>query len=70
MLSLLALKLYERRRRSHVYDVVHDRALWLFSGLTVLPKRTHLTAYSYRTTRSHNSAALEALVARQRAPPA
>ena len=38
MLSLLALKLYERRRRSHVYDVVHDPALGLFCGLNVLPK--------------------------------
>jgi hypothetical protein len=43
LLALLALKLYEERRRSHVYDVVHDRALGLFCGLNVLPKRTHLT---------------------------
>jgi transposase len=67
LLALLALKLYEERRRSHVYDIVHDRALGLFCGLTVLPKRTHLTGYSYRTTREHNQALLEALVGRQRA---
>jgi transposase len=67
LLGLLALKLYERRRRSHVYDVVHDHALGIFCGLTVLPKRTHLTGYSYRTTRAHNRALLEALVQRQRA---
>jgi transposase len=66
LLALLALKLYEQRRRSHVYDVVHDRALGLFCGLNVLPKRTHLTGYSYRTTRQHNQALLEALVPRQR----
>lgn len=66
LLALLALKLYEERRRSHVYDVVHDRALGLFCGLNVLPKRTHLTGYSYRTTREHNLALLEALVPRQR----
>ena len=54
LLALLALKCYERRRRSHVYDVVHDPALGAFCGLSVLPKRTHLTAYSYRTTRAHN----------------
>jgi transposase len=66
LLALLALKLYEERRRSHVYDVVHDRALGLFCGLNVLPKRTHLTGYSYRTTRAHNLALLEALVGRQR----
>jgi transposase len=67
LLALLALKLYEERRRSHVYDIVHDRALGLFCGLTVLPKRTHLTGYSYRTTHEHNQALLEALVGRQRA---
>jgi len=67
LLALLALKLYERRRRSHVSDVVHDHALGLFCGLTVLPKRTHLTGYSYRTTRARNRALLEALVERQRA---
>ena len=67
LLALLALKLYERRRRSHVYDVVHDRALGIFCGLSVLPKRTHLTGYSYRTTRAHNQALLEALIQRQRA---
>jgi hypothetical protein len=43
LLALLALKLYERRRRSHVEDVVHDPALGLFCGLTVLPKRSHPT---------------------------
>jgi transposase len=65
--ALLALKLYERRRRSHVQDLVHDRALGIFCGLTVLPKRTHLTSYSYRTTRAHNEAMLGVLVERQRA---
>ncbi|MCA1677896.1 MAG: hypothetical protein LC777_02565 [Actinobacteria bacterium] len=67
LLALLALKLYERRRRSHVADVVHDQALGVFCGLMVLPKRTHLTSYSYRTTRAHNQALLGALVDRQRA---
>jgi transposase len=66
LLALLALKLYARRRRSHVQDVVHDHALGVFCGLTVLPKRTHLTGYSYRTTRAHNRALLGALVDRQR----
>jgi transposase len=67
LLALLALKCYERRRRSHVYDVVHDPALGAFCGLSVLPKRTHLTAYSYRTTRAQNHALLSALVPRQQA---
>lgn len=67
LLALLALKLYERRRRSHVYDVVHDTALGVFCGLTALPKRSHLSGYSYRTTRAQNRALLAALVARQQA---
>jgi hypothetical protein len=67
LLALLALKLYERRRRSHVYDVVHDTALGVFCGLTALPKRSHLSGYSYRTTRAQNRALLEALVPRQQA---
>ena len=67
LLAIMALKLYERRRRSHVYDVVHDRALGVFCGLSVLPKRSHLSGYSYRTTRAHNQALLEALVPRQQA---
>jgi transposase len=67
LLAILALKLYERRRRSHVYDVVHDRALGVFCGLSVLPKRSHLSGYSYRTTRAHNQALLEALVPQQKA---
>ena len=67
LLAILALKLYERRRRSHVYDVVHDRALGVFCGLSVLPKRSHLSGCSYRTTRAHNQALLEALVPRQQA---
>ncbi len=67
LLALLALKLYERRRRSHVYDVVHDSALGVFCGLTALPKRSHLSGYSYRTTRAQNRALLAALVVRQQA---
>src|SRR6516225_9596081 len=52
VLSLLALKLSGRRRRSHVRSVVHDPALGAFAGLNVLPKTWHLTTYSYRTSRS------------------
>jgi transposase len=38
LLSILALKLYERRRRSHVYDVVHDQAFGVFAGLGFRPQ--------------------------------
>ncbi len=60
-LSLLALKLSGRRRRSHIRDVVHDPALGIFAGLNVLPKTWHLTTYSYRTERSQQLAFFTAL---------
>jgi len=66
VLSLLALKLSGRRRRSHVRHVWHDPALGIFAGLNVLPKTWHLTTYSYRTTRSHQRALYEALQPRLR----
>jgi transposase len=66
VLSLLALKLSGRRRRSHVRVVVHDPALGVFAGLNVLPKTWHLTTYSYRTSRSQQVAFFEALQPRLR----
>jgi transposase len=66
ILSLLALKLSGRRRRSHVRVVVHDPALGAFAGLNVLPKTWHLTTYSYRTSRSQQLAFFEALQPRLR----
>jgi len=66
VLSLLALKLSGRRRRSHVDAVVHDPALGAFAGLNALPKRWHLTTYSYRTSRAHQQAFFDALQPRLR----
>ena len=66
VLSLLALKLSGRRRRSHVRVVVHDPALGAFAGLNVLPKTWHLTTYSYRTSRSQQVTFFEALQPRLR----
>jgi transposase len=66
VLSLLALKLSGRRRRSHVRNVVHDPALGIFAGLNVLPKTWHLTTYSYRTERSQQLAFFKALQPRLR----
>lgn len=66
VLSLIALKLCGRRRRSHVKNVVHDPALGIFAGLNVLPKTWHLTTYSYRTQRSQQLALFEALQPRLR----
>lgn len=61
VLSLMALKLSGRRRRSHVQNVVHDPALGIFCGLNALPKTWHLKTYSYRTTRAQQVAFFEAL---------
>lgn len=51
LLSLLALKLLDKERRSHISDFNFDGALGLFAGLNVLPKTTFATDYSYRTVR-------------------
>jgi hypothetical protein len=51
LLSLLALKLLDKERRSHISDFNFDEALGLFAGLNVLPKKSYATDYSYRTTR-------------------
>src|SRR5947209_6672162 len=43
LLSLLALKLLDKERRSHVNDFSFDEGLGLFAGLNVLPKKSFLT---------------------------
>jgi hypothetical protein len=53
LLSLLAPKLLDKGRRSHISDSDFDEALGLFAGLNVLPKATFATDYSYRTQRCH-----------------
>lgn len=58
LLSLLVLKLLDKERRSHINDFSFDEALGLFAGLNVLPKKSFLTEYSYRTTRPHQHALL------------
>jgi len=51
LLSLLALKLLDKERRSHISDFDCDEGLGLFAGLNVLPKTAYATEYSYRTQR-------------------
>jgi len=51
LLSLLALKLLDKERRSHIDDFNTDEALGLFAGLNILPKKSFATAYSYRAGR-------------------
>ncbi len=53
LLSLLALKLLDKERRSHIDDFNCDEALGMFAGLNVLPKKSFATDYSYRTQRRH-----------------
>ena len=48
MRSLLALKLFCKRRHTHVMSAVLDEGLALFAGLNVIPKRSFLTEYSCR----------------------
>jgi len=62
LLSLLALKLTHTRRVSHVDDLlISDPAASLFAGLSVLPKKSALTDYSYRTGHHHQRRFLTAL---------
>jgi hypothetical protein len=53
LLSLLALKLLDKERRSHIDDFNFEPALGLFAGLNILPKKSFTTDYSYRTQRHH-----------------
>ena len=62
LLSLLALKLTRTRRVSHVDDLlISDPAAALFAGLSVLPKKSALTDYSYPTSHDHQRRFLAAL---------
>jgi hypothetical protein len=61
LLSLLALKLTRTRRVSHVDDLLTDPAAALFAGMAVLPKKSALTAYSYRLAHDHQQRFLAAL---------
>jgi hypothetical protein len=62
LLSLLALKLLDKERRSHIDDFNCDPALGLFAGLNVLPKKSFATDYSYRTGRDQQLALLQGWV--------
>jgi transposase len=53
LLSFLALKLLGTERYAHVGDHAFDPGLGLFAGLTVLPKCTALSTYSYSLDEVH-----------------
>ena len=61
ILSLLALKLANMRRVSHVEDLATDHGAALFAGLSSLPKTTALTSYSYKLSHERQRAFLQAL---------
>ncbi len=63
LLSLLALKLLDKERRSHINDFNFDEALGLFAGLNILPKKSFATDYSYRTTRPQQQGLLSGWIA-------
>jgi hypothetical protein len=58
VLGLLLLKLLDKERRSHADDFDCDEALGLFCGLNILPKKSFMTDYSYRTSRTNQRALL------------
>lgn len=62
LLSLLALKLLRKERLSHIDDFNVDEGLGLFAGLNVLPKKSFITDYSYRTQREQQQTLLGAWV--------
>jgi len=62
LLSLLILKLLDKERRSHINDFNFDEALGLFAGLNILPKKSFVTDYSYRTQRTHQEKLLAAWI--------
>jgi hypothetical protein len=64
LLSLLALKLLDKERRSHIDDFNCDEALGLWAGLNILPKKSFATDYSYRTQRHHQENLLRGWVSR------
>ncbi|MGH3155851.1 MAG: hypothetical protein ACRDNF_04640, partial [Streptosporangiaceae bacterium] len=64
ILSLLALKLTATRRVSHVDDLLCDPGSALFAGLSILPKKSALTDYSYRLSHDHQRRFLTALDAK------
>lgn len=56
LLSLLALKLLDKERKSHISDWNFDEALGLFAGLNVPPKDSAAADYSYRLAGGQHNA--------------
>jgi hypothetical protein len=54
--AALALKLSSIERKSHIMALLADEGLALFCGLNVMPKKSFLSEYSSRITRSRSRA--------------
>jgi hypothetical protein len=63
LLGLLALKLRDKGRRSHISDFHCDEALGRFAGLNILPKTAFATESSYRTQRDPQERLLSGWIA-------
>ena len=57
------MKLLDKERRSHINDFNFEKALGLFAGLNILPKKSFATDYSYRTQRPQQQRLLSGWVA-------
>lgn len=53
ILVMLAMRLLDKERRSHIDDVTFGDALGLFAALNILPEKSFATAYSCRTMREN-----------------
>ena len=62
LLSLLALKLLDKERRSHIDDFNCDEVLGLVAGLNILPKKSFATDYPYRAVRAQQLSLLQGWV--------
>ena len=62
LLSLLALKLLDKERRSHINDFNFDEAVGLFAGLNIPPKKSYASSYSYGTVREQQQKLLSGWV--------
>ncbi|MHC5537420.1 hypothetical protein ACYOEI_04200 [Singulisphaera rosea] len=58
-MSLLIIERLDKERLGHIDDFNCDEALGLLAGLTILPKKSFATDYSYRTVREHQEKLLQ-----------
>ena len=62
ILSIVGMKLLGKERYSHIMEYCFDEGLGLFAGLNVLPKKSAITDYSYRTSRDVHISIMQDIV--------